>query len=200
MSTETLYAHSIAEIHLFLMATPCEECGRGPLVARERPLLPAEGEFYAACRACDHQRQYTFALPPDAPADDPDDLYPVINPTNHPSRILDVGQWIVLFGIVLEAASKEPAKIETRRLEYEAAQCLAEALKFYEDNDLPPESAVRCPSTRARLRDHPEQFSKDHLTAMRAKLPAISAVARQAGAKDPEHPRRRPWWRFWGSP
>lgn len=197
MSNTTLHAHSIAEIHLFLMATPCEECGRGPLEASPRPRPPAGRkaafELHAACQACDREHHYTFTLAPDAPADDPDDLYPTVNPTDNPSEILDVGQWIVLFRVVLEAAGKEPAKIEARRLGYEAGQCLAEALKFYEDNDLPPESAVRCASTRARLRDHPEQFSKEHLLARRAKLPAISIRAR------PER-RRQPWWRFWAAP
>lgn len=201
MSTKTLHAHGIAEIHLFLMATPCEQCGRGPLAVTEKLLRIAEPqspiEVHAVCQACEHEHHYTFVLASDAPADDPDDLYPVVNPTDNPSEILDVGQWIILFGVVLEAAGKEPAKIEARRLGYQAAQCVAEALKFYEDNDLPPESAVRCQSSRARLRDHPEQFSKEHLLARRAKLPAMSTTARQTEPNAPEH-RRRPWWRFWG--
>ena len=217
MDSEPLHAHSPTEVQLYLMATQCEKCGRGPLRSDARPPLPTSRRFSLTvrCGACDEAHRFTFTLPEDAPAHDRDDLYPVINRTNSTSEILDVGQWLVLFRIILEAAGKEKDKIEARRLGYEAAQCLEEAIKFYEDDDLPPEGALRCESTRQRRREQPQQFSKQHLLDMQAKLPKTSPMQRQGvtgslpasghgRTSRPRHPRResagnRPWWKFWKS-
>lgn len=200
MNPEPLYARSLTEIQFYLRVTPCSGCGRGPLKPVTDHLPPASSPFSltAKCGGCHQQAAFTFTLPEHATPTDRDDLYPVINPTPEPSRIIDVGQWIVLFRLILETAGKETDKIEARRLGYEAAQCLAEAVKFYEDNDLPPESAIFCESTRVRRRDNPQQFSKQNLMDIGSKLPKLTTMQRQitrcARRKDPD---KRPWWRFW---
>ncbi len=203
MNSERLQAHSIAEVYLYVMATACESCHGGRLECIPRD--PArEGaavclEVDAVCQACSHQHQFTFTLPAEAAAGDRDDLYPIINPGDGPSQVIDVGQWITLFRVILEAAEKEKDKIESRRLGFEAAQCLEEAIKFYDpENELPPEDAVFCEATRKRLREHPQQFARRRLMDMRAKLPASVTmqrrIARDARAKTRP---KRPWWKLW---
>ncbi len=206
MNPKPLHAHSFAEVSLHLMATPCKQCACGPLRAADfspRGLKSAartrgDTTVTAVCRACGHAHEFEFALPQGAPVEDPDDLYPIINPTDQPSAIIDVGQWITLFRMILTAASKETDKIEARRLGYEAALCLEEAIKFYDDNELPPEDAVFCDATRARLREHPEQFAKQRLRNMRARLPKTTTMQRRIrrDAQTRTGPRR-PWWKFW---
>lgn len=182
------------------MATPCPECKTGRLNTT-RQLTTSESSQIQAdiqCADCDQQSTLQFELDPDAPQPDRNDLYPIINPTDEPSRLLDVGQWITLFRVILEAASRETDKIEARRLGYEAAQCLEEALKFYDDNDLPPESAVFTEPTRNRLREFPQQFSRTYLLAMRAKLPTNTTMQRNIAnpAVEASEPKSRSWWPF----
>lgn len=198
MTPRLLQAHSLAEIQLYLMATPCDACARGPLQRCYPWAAPETDEFTltARCAACDQQRELTFTLPQDRPPDDPGALYAVVNPTEEPSRILDVGQWIVLFRVILAAAAKQKDKIEARRLGYEAAQCLEEAIKFYgAEDELPPDEAIFTDVTRGRRRDHPELFSKRHLLEMRAKLPKTTTMQRQITRDD--LPPARKWWQFW---
>jgi hypothetical protein len=96
-----------------------------------------------------------------------------LNPTEEPSHILDVGQWIMLFRLFEQQAAGAPSKVEARVLNLKAGACLNEALKFYEedDNDLPPGSAMFTDSTRRRFREAPEQFSRRRLIGLRATLP-----------------------------
>jgi len=203
MSPKPLRAHSLLEIDLYFMATVCDRCGRGGLKCEgrragpdaDRPGVVAE----VRCEACGHESVMRFVLVGDGSPPDRDDLYPIINASDEPSEILDVGQWIVLFRVVLEAASNERDKIEARRKGYEAAQCLEEAIKFYEDDDdLPPAEAIFCEASRQRRREHPEQFSRHHLLDMRAKLPALTTMQRQMVRSEREESTpHRGWWRFW---
>ena len=198
MTPRPLQAHSLAEIQLYLMATPCDACRRGPLQRCDpwAPLEAAEFTLTARCAACGQERELTFALPADRPPDDPGALYPIVNPTDEPSCILDVGQWIVLFRVILAAAAKEKDKIEARRLGYEAAQCLEEAIRFYgAEDELPGDDAIFTDATRDRRRDHPELFAKRHLVEMRAKLPKTNAMQRQLTQGDLPAPGK--WWQFW---
>jgi len=204
MPDDPLPVHSVAEAHLYLMATACDACGRGPLAAAdirhsrlgEAPLLHLE----AACKACGHTRTFVFDIS-DCPSDDAEasgrpSEQTRINPTDEPSRIIDVVQWLTLFRIIVEAASKEPDRIEARSLGYEAAQCLEEALKFYdEDEDLPPLEAFFHPASRKRFEQNREQFTRARLIDMRSKLPSLSRMQRQID--DPKPPKAKKWWQWW---
>lgn len=195
----SVFAHSVSEIFFYLMATPCAVCGKGPLESDDIQTHAGEGRLtartVAGCRNCGATEAFTFELPPDASPADRDELYPTINATDEPSRILDVGQWLVLFRVILEAAEKSTDKIEARRLGYEAALCLEEALKFYHDaEDLPPAEALFTDASRARLRQRPDTFSRAHLIEMRRKLPSTSSMRRRL---DTDKPRRR-WWNPFG--
>lgn len=205
MSEAALPANTLAEAYLYLMALPCSQCGRGPLQARpphqfDRSRVPKiiRVDMRATCQSCDHEINLSFEYPP--PRESAADRLRGItrlNPNRQPSKILDVGQWLTLFRVILEKASTTSDRTEGRRLGYEAAQCLEEALKFYEPgNDLPPPSAFRHETSKKRLRDHPALFARPRLLEMRTKLPSLTlmeAKITEQATVEPHHP----WWHFW---
>jgi hypothetical protein len=196
-----LVAHSLAEAFLYLMATPCSSCGKGLLRGAEAHPLPSQGEgmvlsIPVTCGACEHATELTFELPHGL-GTDKEGGPPAVNPTDRPSRIIDVAQWITLFRMITEAAGKESDRMEARRLGLEAAQCLEEALKFYDDRDnaLPPPEAFFHKASRRRLRENPEQFARQRLIDLRAKLPSMAVMRSRLSPSDRK--RKRRWWR-WG--
>jgi len=125
----------------------------------------------ATCGSCRIVTRWKFQLS-GLPHAVSEDQAPVVNSTNEPSRILDIAQWLTLFRMMTEAAGKELNKPAARRLSLEAAQCLDEALKFFEeDNDLPTKDAFFHDGSRERFHEHPEQFSRQRLLHLRSKLP-----------------------------
>ena len=203
MATSLLPAHSIAEVNLYIMATACSACGQGPLSAAALKRGFADGvpivDIAAVCRACQHRHELVFDLSACADTDEDAEDSPSeqarINPSDEPSRILDVGQWLVLFRLIVEGASKQSDRVEARRLGYEAAQCLEEALKFYNDDDGPPAEAIFHATTRARFERDPEPFSRRRLLDMRAKLPTLQRIRQQIDRPEPVRGKR--WWQFW---
>ncbi len=200
-----LVAHSLAEAYLYLLATPCPSCDRGPLEGGDAHRLdspdsnlshggqcPPQVLIDAICAACGETTSYTFGLPHGLAADEPD-KGAVVNPADAPSRIIDVAQWITLFRTITEAAGQEADKIQARHLGLEAAQCLEEALKFYDEvgNDLPPPEALFHEASRKRLKENPQQFSKERLINLRSKLPTLAVMRSRLKAR----PKRR-WWRL----
>ena len=191
---ESLQAHTINEAHYYLMVTACLQCGKGPWVIEATDESPADGTktLRAKCKNCQVSREFKFAVQHAVPASGPE--AEMINPGDEPSSIIDLGQWLSLFYLLVESAAKQPSRPEARRLGYRAALCLAEAMKFYSDNELPPEEAFSSPETARIFREHPENFARQKLRDMRAKLPMLGAMARRI-AQD-EKGRRR-WWQFW---
>ncbi len=177
MSDAPLVAHSLAEAYLYIRATPCASCGRGPLRGGEAELANDDGEACAVsiavtCGSCQAVTRLRFRLPT-PPEPIPAPQAPVVNPAAQPSRILDLAQWLTLFRMLTETAGREASKSEARRLSLEAAQCLDEALKFYDDadSDLPPVEAFFGKESRDRFKAHPERFSRRRLLHLRSKLP-----------------------------
>jgi len=179
MASEPLHASSLAEAFFYLLVTPCRICSKGPLRADlARGVEQNAGSWRivipSVCRECGQEYEHAFTLPEKPTSLSPTDN-PTINDTDVPSRLIDVGQWIVLFRMVTEAAAGERDKQQARQLGIEAAMCLEESLKFYNDqSDLPSDDAFFVETSRDRFRDHPEQFSRTRLLALRAKLPSIS--------------------------
>jgi hypothetical protein len=178
MAEDPLVAHSVAEARLYLMVTPCASCQKGPLRDADEQksgerCSAAVLSIRAKCDACQAITTTVFALPDDDSAD-PGDGTLSVNPTDEPSRIIDVAQWLTLFRMLTEAAGKERDKIKGRQRAIEAAQCLEEALKFYdeEDNDLPPPEALFHDRSRERFKENPEHFSRQRLINLRSKLPS----------------------------
>ncbi len=200
MSDQPLIAHSWAEVYLYLMVTPCGNCGRGPLQgsdARAQERHWGMGLVVdVTCGACKDESQLAFQVPMDqlaAARELPADAVAMVNQADEPSSIIDVVGWVTLFGVIGEAATKTANKIEARKLGCEAAQCLEEALKFYDDdNDLPPDRAFFSDASRRHYRDYPDKLARTRLIDLRAKLPALDAMQRQLARV-----KKRRWWKPW---
>ena len=130
------------------------------------------------CGACQASAEHTFRLSGRPDSSEGQTTAAVVNPTDQPSGIIDIVQWVTLFRMITEAASRETNKVEARYMGIEAAQCLEEALKFYDDpeNDLPPPEAFFHEASRERFKAHPEQYSRRRLLALRSKLPSMSVM------------------------
>lgn len=194
MPEAPLLAHSLGEAHLYLLAAACGACGRGPLCAdggSEAPIPDAAGTLVvrAICESCGKAVQTTFRIAqhPETGASSK-----VINATDEPSLILDLAQWLTLFRMISETAGREPDKTHARELALEAAQCLEEAMKFYDDaeNDLPPAEAFFHSASKERFRAYPEQFSRRRLIHLRSRLPNATG-----NRPHPNAGRTRRWWR-----
>ena len=193
-----LIAHSLAEAYLYFEATPCSTCQKGPLRAPAAPRFDCAGDktivsIEVRCHSCQAATTMTFELPGEAAEGGRES--DEVNPTDEPSRIIDAAQWITLSGLLSELAARETDKGEARQLALGAAQCLEEALKFYDevDNDLPPPEAFFHDSSRRRFRENPEEFARRRLINLRSKLPTKSAVLSRPSPSGRESKKR--WWR-----
>ena len=136
---DALHAHSPAEAEYYLKVTPCPGCAKGPWEIQVRRPEQDARSMSARCQNCHIERRFEFFCPEQDPAEaNPEG--DVINASDEPSRIIDVGQWLSLFFFLIDSAAKSPEKAETRKISFQAAQCLDEALKFY----TPPTTTCRC--------------------------------------------------------
>jgi len=163
MSDAVLPARSRYEIELYLKLAQCPQCGRSEFDLTPTP--PSSDstvsvEFLVACKSCGAPVSTRFQ----------------ISGMKHDrSRLIDASQWLTLYGLMVEAARNEKNKSASRQLAMQAASCLNEALRFYdEENDLPPENAFFTDDSRARFRQHPQLFSRQRLLNLRAQLPTPS--------------------------
>ena len=201
-----LSVHSWLEAHLYLQVTPCQDCSKGPWQIQSEPQDPRGRTLRARCLHCHAEKEFTFECSPagvgegagaSASEQSPELREELINPSPAPSRVVDVGQWLSLFYLLVETASKAADKAETRRLTFRAAQCLDEALKFYTaDDELPPASALFTEPSGQAFAEHPERFARQRLRDLRGKLPDLRVMARRL-ARDAQKAGRRRWWQFW---
>lgn len=205
MAASPVKIHSVAEAYLLLMVTPCTACGKGPLEAQgHEPVDLDHGpgrQMRAACKACGQPHEFVFDLGyvDAADATDPAGL-PRINGTDEPSLAIDVAQWLMLFEGIVRAADQQSDPAESRRLGYEAAQCLEEALKFYppDGGEWPDESAFFYDWTLERFRKHRHVFARTRLVDLRRKLPTLAQMEQHLLAQVAAKPGKRRWWKFWG--
>ena len=74
--------------------------------------------------------------------------------------------------MITDAARTAEDCTQVRQLQLQAAQCLDEALKFYDpDNDVPPPEAFFSEDSQRHFRERPDLFSRQRLIELRAKLP-----------------------------
>ena len=176
MSDEALHAHSLAEVRLYLRVAPCAQCGKGPLRLEGAPRRVDNEtllhEICISCSTCAATWSWSVELIGDRPGGAPSDEV-TINPSSEPSRIIDLGQWLVLVSLLLDEVTRESNKTHARELGLSAARCLDEALKFYtdEDNDLPPPEAFFDAASQRRFRESPEQFSRQRVAGLKSGLP-----------------------------
>jgi len=193
---EPLQAHTFNEARYYLMVTACGACGHGPWeIDSSEPPGGAAGPIAvkAHCARCGDERTFRFSCEFRSPSSGPESEQ--INPTRSPSRIVDLAQWLSLFYLLIERAASADGKVDARRGGFRAALCLAEALKFYGDDELPAESAFFSETSLVVFREHPEKFARQKLRDLRAKLPAIGVMARNIARDGRARPKR--WWQFW---
>ena len=194
-----LRAHSLAEVHLYVMVQICEKCGEGPLRATTSQTETAGAEsrltLQTRCAHCREESALRFVYP-SAAAGPVTDNVSRFNPTGDRSQILDVAQWVTLHQIMLGAASRATEKAEAWELRCDAGECLDEALRFFEpQSDLPPASAFLTSRSRRRLKDRPELYIRQSLLAARRKLPTRRPQGGTLSSIHSEQTRR--WWQFW---
>jgi hypothetical protein len=197
--------HSVAEAYLLLMVTPCTACGKGPLEAGRHEAVDLNHgpgrKMRAACKACGQPHEFLFDLGYVDATDAADAAgLPRINASDEPSLAIDTAQWLMLFEGIVQAADRQSDPGEARRLGYEAAQCLEEALKFYPPGggEWPNESAFFYDWTLARFREHRHIFARTRLADQRRKLPTLTQMEQHLLGQIALQPRKRPWWKFWG--
>lgn len=190
-----LQAWTFNEARYYLEVTPCPSCANGPLTPEPAP-LPAPRQsvtVVAVCGHCRGQHPFTFLCEFPLPASGPE--AEVINPTDDPSRIIDLGHWLSLSYSLIGVAGHQSDPLLGRRLGYQAALCLSEALKFYHPGEeLPPTEAFFSPTSQSAFRQAPERFARARLLALRSRLPSLD---RTAPPLLPSAPRPRRWYQFW---
>ncbi|MEI7835839.1 MAG: hypothetical protein WCK05_05440 [Planctomycetota bacterium] len=191
-----LTAQTLNEARYFLEVTPCPACGHGPLtpdpVPPPAPDCPVT--VIAVCAHCHAGQPFSFQCLHQLPPTGIDSE--IINPTDQPSRLLDLGQWMSLFYSLVGLAARQNVPIVTRRLGYQAALCLSEALKFYRPGEeLPPAEAFFRPDSHAAFRHAPENFARSRLLSLRGRLPSQDRMAQRLRVDQTPAPRR--WYQFW---
>jgi len=184
--------HSIAEAYLYLMTRHCPLCGKG--LVRERGQITrgnADEDAWtlaAACAACQNDCVAHFKIQPTPTREQAQS--DKINPTADRSQAIDLLGWLTLFQSILSASEKETDRQAARQLAYEAAQCLDEAMKFYDaDDEIPREDAFFNEDSRQRFLEHPQYFARSKWRQRRLMLPDAKVRTRAAA-----RPR---WWQFW---
>lgn len=175
-----LKAHTLTEARLYLKITACRKCEpapppvQNPATRHQQSTNANSMEISEPCPSCGASRrlQFTIEQPDVAP---PKEQPAAINPTETCSEIIDVGQWLTLSQLFLQESRSQTDRSRSRQLNLQAAQCLNEALKFYDDpdNDVPPPDAFYCEASRRRFRESPQHFSRSRLMSERRKLPVV---------------------------
>ncbi|MGQ9648897.1 MAG: hypothetical protein ACUVXJ_02180 [Phycisphaerae bacterium] len=187
-----LIPHSLAEARLYVKTQRCASCGEGPLViSREAPSYDAAAHrltVTVVCDECGQAARIAFCVreierrgPVLSMLGELRDISrqpaaQVINPTRRPSRMIDVAGWVMLYTMLTEEARTESLKSTSmekraavRRMRIEAAQCLDEALKFFnEDSDLPPREAFFTKESYRHFLDRPDLYTRQRLIEMRS--------------------------------
>lgn len=186
-----------AEVDYYFMTAPCPNCEQGPWsVERPSQVSPTDRRagVRATCKHCGHVEQFTFLVRND-PAEAVGGVEK-INPDDDPSEVIDLAQWVALFRRFVERAAEEQSKAETRKLGYQAALCLAEALKFYSVGDeFPDDSAFFHETSREAYKRNPAMFARQQLLDLQGKLPSLEVIESNL-TRDQKRGGRR-WWQFW---
>lgn len=178
MADKPRIAKGLLEAQLYLRVTLCPHCGKGSLIDAFDPAEKSPGDtiqinLEATCESCGLSAAFIFEVD-QAESTNQNPTKLTINPGDSPSQLVDVGQWLVLCQLHEEEAQQHPDKVVARKLHITARLCVAEALKFYDDdreNDLPPSEAMWTDASRSRFKDTPQQFSRHRLIELKAKLP-----------------------------
>ncbi len=196
-SSTVLQASTTAELEYYFMTLPCPSCGQGPWDVQLPAQVSAEGEevqVRATCRHCSQSRQFSFQIR--NPSSRAIAGLEQINPEDSPSSLIDLAQWVALFRKFVESAAGRQDKTQARKLGYQAAMCLQEALKFYAvEDEFPEEAAFFHEASRQARQRNPAMFAKQNLRDMQAKLPSLEVM--ETNLKRDARKNRPRWWQFW---
>lgn len=128
---------------------------------------------------------------------------------DQPSEVVDLAQWVGLYHLYADKMEKADSPAQARSMARLAAQCLAEALKFYSTEEMPPESAFGKDESIAAFRNNPANFAKTRLRELEAMLPAAGGRDSDCGESDrtpdgdsdkdsgKEAATQKAWWKIW---
>lgn len=185
MEVQPLAAHSIQEAFLYALITPCDVCDQ--MCVRPDPPQPKcepgaqktsiGWVVTGVCDNCQSAHRYRFDVGlqcSDLAAvqvHDPLTQDTPINPTGERSEIIDLVQWVSLHAHFVEAATRTPDRQEARWNLIRAGECLDEALRFFDGDELPIRSAAFATPTRRVLAAHSSRYTRSQLLEQRRKCP-----------------------------
>jgi len=184
--TDVLRAHSLSEIHYYLLVMPCAACGKGPCASQGIDRTAGDRvSVRTRCGTCGHEQSLHVVC--DGPELDDETA---LNPTDLPSELIDLGQWLSLHALMQNRARQAQTPFQAHQDACRAAVCLEEALRFYEDGqELPRTGAMFSHASDTAFREHPERFAHRRLIDLHGQLPHLPRqAADRAGPK---------WWQFW---
>ncbi len=192
---ETLQAFTLKEIDYYLMVTACSFCGKGPQVIApgETPSPGKPEKIKTRCRHCNQGNSLEVVYSNESNEAQSD--CELINPTDKPSRIVDLSQWLSVASLLSDEAFADQENAYPGRRGYQAMLCFSEALKFYDDNEIPPLEAFFSEATLEIFHEHPEQFAKQRLRDMQVRLPGPIDLDRIDPSGDGRY--QSSWWKFW---
>lgn len=204
---EPVHVHGVQEEHFYMMVHPCA-CGRpwqSDSHEMEEDPTRVLHHVAATCFKCGARRTFHFQLDSRVGPKDP---IRQINPTQEPSRALDVAEWMDLARFYLGRIERLSDKVRKAQSLLDARQCLEEAMKFYSpDDDAPPASALWSKTSRRKAAQQTEAFRRKTIEAMLGRLPPLDRL-RQADSLDQKAFEKavrqrakervgRKWWQFW---
>jgi hypothetical protein len=151
----------------------------------------------AKCPDCGKREEFLFDV--SEFYGDPDTYQSLrVNPTESPSRAIDLEGWTRLALFYLALGARAEAEADRVQTEYMAAQCLDEGLKMFSPSEeMPPEDAFFMTaeeSGRRTLREQ-ESFRRGNILELRKRLPPteelrerIRKAAEKAGPDESEEP------------
>jgi hypothetical protein len=166
-------ARTNGEAHLYMEMNPCPDCGEGDFDPGNSVVL-VDGDLvsrYAGpCPGCGAMREFLFRIPQNVII--PDEEEPVFG-DEHPSELLDPGEWVWLADLIAGQVPAEPDGLspdERRQMRIDlkaAAAAMSEALKFlpYPMDALPPQ-AMWTERGRAVYEEDPGRFRRGRLEAV----------------------------------
>ncbi len=200
--------HSVQEEYFYLMVNPCA-CGM-PWRTGDQQAAPGGGGLvhpvHATCPGCGAERTFTFALRQRPEAARPAPVREV-NPTDEPSRAIDLGQWMTLARFYLARIERLRDAVAKAQSLLDARQCLEEALKFFPPAaETAPADALWTDAGRHVAAETPDLLTRPRIETMLARLPAKDDLQRvdapeqrefEKALKQEARRRKGRWWQLW---
>ncbi len=203
-----VHVHSVQEEYFYMMVNPCG-CG-GAWFPAGQAIEPTDGRvrhrIEAKCSRCGKERAFPFELPGEAAPGGPAQVRE-INPTDEPSRAVDLAQWLDLAEFYLKRIEGLKDSVRKAQSLLDARLCLEEALKFYgPEDDAPPDEALWSDAGRKKARRHSDAFRRETLEAMLDRIPPKEKLEKvdapvqkefESGLRAEAGRRARQRWKFW---